>query len=55
MAHAFFPGGDRGGDAHFDEEEIWLLNGDDSNEDGKKYETQFTLQIDSHDIHQVFF
>ncbi|XP_033231708.1 matrix metalloproteinase-2 [Belonocnema kinseyi] len=34
LAHAFFPGGDRGGDAHFDEEEIWLLNGDDSSEEG---------------------
>ncbi|XP_043484667.1 matrix metalloproteinase-2 [Leptopilina heterotoma] len=34
LAHAFFPGGDRGGDAHFDEEEIWLLNGDDSDEEG---------------------
>lgn len=35
LAHAFFPGGDRGGDAHFDEEEIWLLNGDDSDEEGE--------------------
>ncbi|KAG7196485.1 hypothetical protein KM043_015774 [Ampulex compressa] len=34
LAHAFFPGRDRGGDAHFDEEEIWLLQ-DDSNEEGK--------------------
>ncbi|XP_032683926.1 matrix metalloproteinase-2 isoform X1 [Odontomachus brunneus] len=33
LAHAFFPGKDRGGDAHFDEEEIWLLQ-DDSNEEG---------------------
>ncbi|XP_034189072.2 matrix metalloproteinase-2 [Osmia lignaria lignaria] len=33
LAHAFFPGKDRGGDAHFDEEEIWLLQ-DDNNEDG---------------------
>ncbi|XP_014488662.1 PREDICTED: matrix metalloproteinase-2 [Dinoponera quadriceps] len=33
LAHAFFPGKDRGGDAHFDEEEIWLLQ-DDTNEDG---------------------
>ncbi|GAB1861325.1 Matrix metalloproteinase-2-like [Camponotus japonicus] len=33
LAHAFFPGKDRGGDAHFDEEEIWLLK-DDSNEEG---------------------
>lgn len=45
MAHAFFPGGDRGGDAHFDEEEIWLLNGDDSNEEGMIYGTLFTVQI----------
>ncbi|XP_076175722.1 matrix metalloproteinase-2-like isoform X3 [Ptiloglossa arizonensis] len=33
LAHAFFPGRDRGGDVHFDEEEIWLLQ-DDSNEEG---------------------
>ncbi|XP_015111466.1 matrix metalloproteinase-2 isoform X2 [Diachasma alloeum] len=33
LAHAFFPGRDRGGDAHFDEEEIWLLD-NDSNEEG---------------------
>lgn len=35
LAHAFFPGRDRGGDVHFDEEEIWLLQGD-NNEEGKK-------------------
>ncbi|KAK0159494.1 hypothetical protein PV327_011055 [Microctonus hyperodae] len=33
LAHAFFPGRDRGGDAHFDKEEIWLLQ-NDSNEEG---------------------
>ncbi|KOC64600.1 Matrix metalloproteinase-24 [Habropoda laboriosa] len=33
LAHAFFPGRDRGGDVHFDEEEIWLLQ-DDDNEEG---------------------
>ncbi|KAF7379706.1 hypothetical protein HZH68_016654 [Vespula germanica] len=32
LAHAFFPGKDRGGDAHFDEEEIWYLQ-DSSNEE----------------------
>lgn len=34
LAHAFFPGKDRGGDAHFDEEEIWVLE-DEGNEEGK--------------------
>ncbi|CAK9820460.1 Matrix metalloproteinase-24 [Anthophora plagiata] len=33
LAHAFFPGRDRGGDVHFDEEEIWLLQ-DDNDEEG---------------------
>lgn len=27
LAHAFYPGEGRGGDAHFDEEESWILNG----------------------------
>ncbi|XP_050436523.1 matrix metalloproteinase-2-like [Adelges cooleyi] len=30
LAHAFFPGAGRGGDAHFDQEEEWLLNGKES-------------------------
>ncbi|XP_048509263.1 matrix metalloproteinase-2-like isoform X2 [Athalia rosae] len=34
LAHAFFPGRDRGGDAHFDEEEIWLLEDEPSNGEG---------------------
>ncbi|OAD56776.1 Stromelysin-3 [Eufriesea mexicana] len=35
LAHAFFPGGDRGGDVHFDEEEIWLLQDDNNEEVGE--------------------
>ncbi|KAK1119248.1 hypothetical protein K0M31_013438 [Melipona bicolor] len=34
LAHAFFPGRDRGGDVHFDEEEVWLLQDDNTNEEG---------------------
>lgn len=26
LAHAFYPGSGRGGDAHFDEEEKWVLS-----------------------------
>ncbi|OXU31482.1 hypothetical protein TSAR_017006 [Trichomalopsis sarcophagae] len=33
LAHAFFPGSDRGGDAHFDEEEEWTLDSS-GNDDG---------------------
>lgn len=28
LAHAFYPGGGRGGDAHFDADENWILDGD---------------------------
>lgn len=35
LAHAFYPGTGRGGDAHFDEEEKWVLSSTegDGNED----------------------
>uniref|UniRef100_A0A0K8T5Z3 Peptidase metallopeptidase domain-containing protein n=1 Tax=Lygus hesperus TaxID=30085 RepID=A0A0K8T5Z3_LYGHE len=34
LAHAFFPGGGRGGDVHFDIEEPWQLTGDEENGNG---------------------
>uniref|UniRef100_A0A336L9G6 CSON002198 protein n=1 Tax=Culicoides sonorensis TaxID=179676 RepID=A0A336L9G6_CULSO len=37
LAHAFYPGSGRGGDAHFDSEEIWeLFNKRNENDDGPR-------------------
>lgn len=37
LAHAFFPGAARGGDAHFDEEEVWITREDDNNSEGMAF------------------
>lgn len=37
LAHAFFPGSGRGGDAHFDDDELWLLEPNDEEEEGMNY------------------
>lgn len=35
LAHAFFPGAGKGGDAHFDMDEIWITNDRDDDAEGK--------------------
>lgn len=35
LAHAFFPGTGNGGDAHFDDDELWLLQPKNDDEEGK--------------------
>lgn len=32
LAHAFFPGEDRGGDVHFDDDEMWTAYSDEGME-----------------------
>ncbi|KAI5637262.1 matrixin domain-containing protein [Phthorimaea operculella] len=34
LAHAFFPGSGKGGDAHFDDDELWLLQPKNDDEEG---------------------
>lgn len=34
LAHAFFPGTGRGGDAHFDDDELWLLQPKNEDDEG---------------------
>lgn len=43
LAHAFFPGSGRGGDAHFDADEEWLLLKDEQTKDGK-----MAIVVDAH-------
>lgn len=51
LAHAFYPGTGRGGDAHFDEEEKWVLSAKEG--DGNK-QNSYTQRSFAYIVYRIF-